>query len=152
MKTAKPYLEKFSVPQRLIRFVCGKDGWNVRKIEFTHGVRVFFDPSAEDDRRYEIIVRGSTARNVSAAKNDILENLLGVSILDLDEILVERIIGSGGETVRQLNKVFDVIIYFDEKNQTGKGRRNVYIFNDKGRTKDAKDEIVSIITGRKMVN
>jgi len=153
MKTAESYLEKFSVPQRLIRFVCGRDGWNVRKIEFTHGVQVFFHPSAEEDNRNVITVRGSTARKVSAAKKDILENVLGTTILDLDEILVERIIGPGGETVRQLNKEFDVVIYFDEKNQTGKGRRNVYIFSEnKGGTKAAKDDIISIITGRKKVN
>ena len=118
-----------------------------------YGVHIYLPPAVAKHETQTIFVSGSEAENVSAAKKDILENVLGTLILDLDEILVERIIGSGGETVRQLNKEFDVIIYFDEKNQTGKGRRNVYIFNEiLGRTKAAKDDIISIITGRKKVN
>lgn len=54
------------------------------------------------NNKSEIKVIGSAAGNVSATKNDTLENL-GVVILHLDESLVRRIIGRGwGETVRSL--------------------------------------------------
>ncbi len=147
-KSAEPYEEKFVVPANLVRFVCGFDGSTVDKIESTFGVHVFI-PSSEDDNGGEIIVRGSTVAKVSVAKQHILENLLGATILELDEILVGRMIGSGGETVLRINKEYGVVVHFDQKNQDGKGRRNVSIFGDnKGRTKAAKDAIISIITGR----
>ena len=69
--------------------------------------------------------------------------------MDLDERLVARMIGRGGETVERIRKEYGVVIYIEKMNQGGMGRKKVYILGEKGRTKAAKDDIISIITGRK---
>ena len=147
-KTACPFEEKFSVPARLIGCVKGKGGSNVKRIELNYGVYVQISSSAYDDSKNTVI--GSVAENVSAAKQYILESL-GTTILYLDESLVERVIAQRGETVRRINKEYGVVIHFEQKNQEVKERREVYIFGAKSRTKAAKDDIISIITGRKKV-
>lgn len=148
-KTTNPYQEKFSVPAHLISFVKGKGGSNVKRIEFSielyYGVRVFISASVNDESGITVI--GSMAGNVSAAKQNILENL-GTTILDGDVCFLGRIIGPGGQTVGRLEMEHDVVIYFQPKNQDEKGRRKVYILGEKGRTKAAKDDTISIITGR----
>ena len=90
-----------------------------------------------------VVVKGSDAGNVSTAK----QHILG-TILDLDEILVERIIGTRWESVRRIGKEYDVSIRFEKKNQGRNGRQKVYIVGEKSRTKAAKEDIISIITGR----
>jgi len=74
---------------------------------------------------------------------------LGMILLDLDEILAGRIISPGGETVRRISKEYDVVIDIEEKNKNGNGRRKVYVIGEKSLAKAAKDDIISIITGRK---
>jgi len=147
LKTDYPFQEKFSVPSSLVRFVCGKNGSNRKRIESAYNVHVYISEASAKDDTQMIIVKGSEVGNVSNAKQDILENTR--TIMDLDESLVERIIGPGRDTVRRINEEYGVIIYFEQKNQDGKGRRKVYIGGEKSRTKAAKEDIISVITGRK---
>ena len=83
------------------------------------------------------------------AKRDILEKI-GTLSWELDESLVGRIIGNGGEKIRRLGKEFDVDINFDRK--TVYGRRELRIIGEKSRAKAAKDAIIAAITGRKKVD
>jgi len=139
LKTAYPYKEEFSVPACLIRFVCGKNGANRIRIEFTHSVHVVVTEASNKDGPQLIIVKGSSAESVTAAKKDILENLPSASsILDVDESSRRCIIGRGGETVHRLEKEHEVTI--------GLGGGKVYIFGEKDRAEAARDAIVSIIS------
>ena len=144
-KAANPYQEKLSVPTYLISHLKGKGGSNLKRIESNYSVHVFVISVINDES--EIIVKGSVGGNVSSAKQDILENL-GTTILDLDASFVGRIVGTGGETVRHIRQEYGVSIYLEQKNQGVKSRQNVYIVGEKSRTKAAKDDIISIITGR----
>ena len=148
LKTTELYQEKFSVPALIISFIVGKDGLNKKRIESIYNVHTFV-PLA-DDESDEIIVKGSDAKNVSAAKQHILEKLSGTNF-DLDDSFVRMIIGPEGETVRRLENEFNVAIRIGEKNQNETGRRKVYIIGEKGCAKAAKDGIISFITGRKKV-
>lgn len=75
LKIEYPYQEKFTVPSYLIGWVCGKNGSTRKSIESTHNVHVFISTaSAKDDSQF-INVKGSSAKNVSDAKKEILENL-----------------------------------------------------------------------------
>jgi len=148
-KAANPYQEKFSVPTHLISHLKGEGDSNVKRIDSNYSVRVFVISVINDES--EIIVKGSVGGKVSAAKQDILENL-GTTILDLDASFVGRIFGPGGETVRRIRQEYGVFIHLEQKNQgVNKGRQKVYIVGEKSRTKAAKDVIISIITGRKKV-
>jgi len=71
-KIANPYQEKFSVPTQLISYVCGKNYSNTKRVENIHNVHVLIY-SVKDET--EFCVKGPVARNVSAAKKDLLENL-----------------------------------------------------------------------------
>jgi len=139
LKTAYSYQEKFSVPSYMIRFVCGKSGSNRIRIESTHDVHVFVAPASDKSEPQLIIVKGSLAGNVLAAKKDMLENLpTPSSILDVEEKFFGLIIGRGGEKVLRLEKEHDVAInLMDEK---------VYIYGEKDRAEAARDAIVSIIS------
>jgi len=147
-KAANPYQEKFSVPACMIRYFKGKGGSNVKRIESTYSVHVYTSFVINDE--FQIVVKGSVARNVASAKQDVLE-YLGVMILDLDVSFLGRIVGRGGKTVLRISKEFGVVIHSEQKNQGVNDRRKVYIFGEKDRTKAAKDDIISIITGRKKV-
>ena len=102
------YEERFSVPAQLIGYVIGKDGSNRKMIETTYNVCVLTACAAGKDES-EIILRGSGAEEVRAAKKHILENL-GTN-LDVDDRFVGLIIGSGGKTVRHLEKELDISIH-----------------------------------------
>jgi len=146
LKTDYPYQEKFSVPSVRIGFICGENGSNRKRIESAYSVHVFISAATAINEPRMIIVKGSEAQNVSAAVRDILQYL--GKILDLDDGLVERIICPGRDTVRRINKEYSVVIHFEEKN--GSGRRKVYIVGEnKGRAKAAKEDFISVITGRK---
>jgi len=149
LKTDYPYVEKFYVPSGLIGFVCGENGSNKKRIALKYGVHVYTRAGKTKYEHEMISVKGSVAENVSAAKQDILNLVARIFELDLDESFVGRIIGHGGERVGRISKEYGVAIRFEPKNQGVKGRRRVYILGDKDRTKAAKDDIISIITGRK---
>ena len=143
-----PFQEEFLVPSHLIGLVCGKKGSNRRRIESAHNVHVYIPKAVAYDQLQRIFVKGPDAGKVSAAKQDILDKL-ETMILDLDESFIGMIIGPGGEKVRRIYEEYDVTIYCERKNQGGNGRRKVYIVGEKSRIQAAKDDIVSIITGRK---
>ena len=106
------------------------------RIENAYNVRVIMAPAKENVS--EIIVKGPTAEMVSAAKEDILENL--GTILDVDERLVGLIIGRGGERVRRLEKKHDVAI------TVGQRGGKAYILGKKDRIEAAREAIISIIS------
>lgn len=116
---------------------------NIKRIESAY-TRVRLSVHSADDDESPIIVRGPAFENVSPAKKDILEKL-GMMILVLNESFVARIVGRGGETILRLRKEYDVVIYFEQKNHDAKGRRELYSFGEKGRTKAAKVDLISII-------
>jgi len=142
-KAAAAYEERFSVSAQLIGHLIGKDGLNRKRIETTYNVFML----SGDEGEPEIVLRGFSAEEVTAAKKDILDSL--GEVLDLDESFVGGIIGHGGEMVGRIEKECGVAIHFEPKNQGVKGRRRVYILGEKDRTKAAKNDIISIITGRK---
>ena len=108
-KIANPFKEKFSVPESTASFLWGENSSNLKRIESTYKVLVFILRSK--DAEPQILVIGTVAENVSAAKKDILENLEGMMSLDIDENLAERIVGRGGDATRCLEKEFDVSIH-----------------------------------------
>jgi len=109
-KIANPFKEKFSVPESTASFLWGENSSNLKRIiESTYKVLVFILRSK--DAEPQILVMGTVAENVSAAKKDILENLEGMMSLDIDENLAERIVGLGGDAARCLEKEFDVSIH-----------------------------------------
>jgi len=60
------------------------------------------------------------------------------------------LVGPRGEKVRRISaEEYDVMIYSERKNQGVNGRRKAYIVGEKSRSKATKDDIISIITGRK---
>jgi len=150
LEIAYPFQEEFLVPSHLIGLVCGKKGSNRRRIESAHNVHVYIPKAVAyyDQQLQRIFVKGADAGKVSAAKQDILDKL-ETMILDLDESFIGMIIGPGGERVRRIYEEYDVTIYCERKNQGVNGRRKVYIVGEKSRIQAAKDDIVSIITGRK---
>lgn len=130
------YQDMFYVPDYLMGKVSEE---NMRRIESTYNVNVSL-PSSQN-RRSEILVTGSAAENVSAAKKDILFDSLPWTLMcTIDEPFID-----GKETVKRLEKEFSVDICLEN------GR--AYISGSKDRTLAARDEIISIISGdRKKIN
>jgi len=146
-KTDYPYKEKFSVPESIAGFICGKNGSNVKRIASTYGVFVFITPSPSVKDESQVLVIGSVAENVSTAKNDMLEKLIEMS-LDVDESFVGLIIGRGAERLRCLEKEHGVKIEFERQKdqQDGKVTRKAFIFGEKERTAAARNAVISIIS------
>lgn len=142
-KIANPFKEKFSVTGSKACFVSGKNGSNVKRIESTYNVLLLITPTVKFNP--QVLVIGSVAENVSAAKQDILENLTGIS-LDVDESLVRKVIGPGGETVRRINEEYGVVIEFKEEEQGGKATVKAHILGKKEHTEAAREAIISIIS------
>jgi len=151
LKTDFLFEEIVCVPSNLVGFVCGKNGSNRKRVESTFSVHLYIPTATTKDESKMISVKGSVAENVLAAKQDILNLEARILEWDLDESFIRRIIGPGGETVGGIEKEYGVVIHFEPKNQGVKGRRRVYILGEKDRIKAAKDDIISIITGRKKV-
>ena len=126
--------------------ICGKHGSNVNRIKSRYSVLVYVT-STEDE--YQIVVIGSEAGNVSAAKREILENLEGMMSLDVDKSLVGKLIGPGGETVRRISKEYSVAIHFEKEGNNEKASNTVKAYivgEDKVRTLAAREAIISIIS------
>ena len=151
LKTDYPFEEIVCVPTNLMAFVSGENGSNLKRIESTFSVHLYISTATAKGESKMISVKGSVVENALAAKQYILNLEAMVFEWDLDESFVRRIVGPGGETVSRIEKEYDVNIHFERKNQGVKGRRRVYILGEKDRTKAAKDDIISIITGRKRV-
>jgi len=149
LKADYRFEEIIYVPSNHRGFVFGKNGSNKKRIESTFSVHLFVPAAATNDEPQMISVKGSVAENVYAAKQDILNLEARILELDLDESFVGRIIGRGGETAGRIEKEYAVGIKVEPKDQGVKGRQKVYILGKKDRTKAAKDDIISIITGRK---
>jgi len=128
------YQEKFSVPADRIGFVVGKGGANKNRIESTYGVRVYLP--AKDGSSDEVVVKGSSADQVSAAVKDIQERFPDWTMsFPANDSLFGRMVGRGGEPVRRLEKKLRVTISVEDG--------NVYITGFKDRIEAAKDAIIA---------
>lgn len=116
--------------------IAGKEYSNLNRIESSYSVHVSL-PSAKTIQK-DILIKGSVAENVSAAKNDILEHLSGTLSMNLEKRLIGRIIGRRGDTVQSLCQKYGVKIFCKD----GKAR----IVGSKDRTEAAREAIVSIIS------
>ncbi len=133
LKIREIYKEQFIVPEELMMILVS--GKNLNRIQSTYGVHISL-PSARNGRS-EILVKGSEAEDVFAAKKEILEGLLPwILSLDVDERYVEGVLWTAGYTVRYLEANFDVKICFED----GKA----HISGKRGGTEAARDTIISI--------
>ena len=141
-KTALDYVyeEKFSVPVNLLGHVVGKNFSNLIRLESTYSVHVHTSEQHSDHK--EISVKGSLAENVSAAKKDILENLMPLTLsIDIDASYFGCIKGRRGENVKRLRNEHGVGIFL----KNGK----VCILGGKGRAEAAREAILSIISEKR---
>lgn len=130
------YQEKFYVPGHLIAQVRGENGSNARRIEAIYSVYV--NLPTKNEKICEIVVKGSSAQNVSTAKKDILKGRIMVCFA-VDARLIGKIIGRRGETICRLRKDYGVTIDLKE----GK----VYIWGMKSRAETARNAIRAILSG-----
>ena len=141
-KEAEAYEEKFFLTKDQLYYVAGERCSNVKRIESIYGVTLLVDePAFKKGGQSQVVLKGSSTENVSAAKSYILDNLPRTLSFPLQDRFVIRVRGRNGETVRRLQKEFGVLVSLDD----GK----VFIAGMKDRIEAAREAINCIISGKR---
>jgi len=120
----RPYEEKFSISAKLMSFVAGKNGWNVKNIENTYGVHIFLP---EDKYGTEITIKGSSSNSVAAAKEIIQASIAYKMGFIIEKDYCHLVIGQKGKTIVALSDKLNVSINVQEDGRvllTGKQRED----------------------------
>ncbi|KAH3753334.1 tudor and KH domain-containing protein-like [Dreissena polymorpha] len=116
--TSRQTVIEVAIPRKLVGTVIGRQGATIKELQEKSGARMNFkdNPQGEDADR-TLIIRGS-AENAQRAECLVREILADVPVLVEEVIMVPqyslgRLIGKGGEVVRQMQRSSSCKIYIE---------------------------------------
>uniref|UniRef100_A0A1I7SWA4 Vigilin n=2 Tax=Bursaphelenchus xylophilus TaxID=6326 RepID=A0A1I7SWA4_BURXY len=145
-----PVTEVLTVPTEYHSTLIGKKGESIRAFMQTHNVRVTV-PSAEDNSD-KVTVTGPP-KNVAAAVADLKNKVEELdkqsedrrlrsykTVVEIPLEYHQRLIGQGGQTIREFSKKYDVHVAFPRDNT-----ETITISGYEDKANEAKDEIVRLV-------